>query len=182
MEFIYIMKNSLHPYSRPLALIFSNGSLVVDKYFVVDHLHLFFLSNLNGHIFFSFQPDSLSKIDNLFMQLLSAPHKIFCHSSSLLLFQFFLLHSSHSGSLSSSSSFEIKGFSSSSLSRGFRHSLTSSDKKLTNFPFLVLDVDTFTNSFWYGSFGFATPSFERFSDDALSKFKKRYGATLGYSS
>jgi hypothetical protein len=161
------MKTSLHPYIRPLALIFSNGSLVVDKYFVVDHLHLFFLSNLNGHTFFSFQPDSLSKIDNLFMQLLSAPHKIFCHSSSLLLFQFFLLHSSHSASsfLSSSHSFS---------SRVLRPSLSSSDRESVGSLFLVLDVDTFTNSFWYGSFGFATSSFERFSDDALSKFKKRY--------
>jgi hypothetical protein len=135
------MKTSLHPYTRPLALIFSNGSLVVDKYFVVDHFRGSStpLSNLHGHTFFSFQPDSLSKIDNLFMQLLAAPHKIFCHSSSLLLFQFFLLHSSLSSSFSSSS------FLSSSLSSSPR-SLLGADKRPGSL-FLVLDVDTFTNSF-----------------------------------
>jgi hypothetical protein len=140
------MKTSLHPYIRPLALIFSNGSLVVDKYFVVDHLHLFFLSNLYGHTFFSFQPDSLSKIDNLFMQLLSAPHKIFCHSSSLLLFQFFLLHSS-SSFLPSADITAFRRFSTHSFSTlGLRPSFTG-DRRTASSLFLVLDVDTFTNSF-----------------------------------
>lgn len=179
------MKISLHPYIRPKALIFTNGSVYIplersnydnkmkdrkikwkleeEERESKNYNKLFILEKEkdkenNNITFYSLKKRSIEKIDHLLIQLLSHSQKIFCHSSSLSLFQFFLLHSSIFPYSSS--------FSSRFISFQFPYFLND------NF-YSILDIDTFTNSFWYGSFGYSS---EKRSEDALSKFKKRYSS------
>ncbi len=46
----------------------------------------------------------------------------------------------------------------------------------------ALDVDTFTNPLWKGGAGFHSDTFDQVSDNALSKFKKRYHLLRHYVS
>lgn len=174
------MKSNLHPYSPPLILLFSNGSLVFDRFFLVQYFHLF-------SSFYSLTEPSSPYLLNLRLDTLRQNP----------LYRRLSLRLSSDLSITPVSPNPIQGLisqqhqscSSLLLSFFFPHFLSrihlfpslfnvrTHHPLFSNTPsFLVFDLDTFIHSFWSSSF--SSNSSSRFSDDALSKFQKRFSSTL----